>query len=72
LDGKDIPFEQVGDASGQEAVLVDPGRHTIGYRFEPDTTWIWLRRISWTVLATGAVVSMACFTLRGKAKRHLK
>jgi hypothetical protein len=61
LDGKPIPFEFVEHGTSQQIISVPPGRHTLGFRFEPDEIWVALRWISWITLAAGVIGSAGWF-----------
>ena len=61
VDGQPVPFDQVHNLYFHQAVNLPPGPHTFGYRFEPDPVWVWLTRLSWTMLSLLAVATAICF-----------
>ena len=64
LDRQPIPFAQAHNLYFHETVLLTPGEHRIGYRFEPDALWVRLDRLSWEILAVLVVVCAAVFCVR--------
>jgi hypothetical protein len=63
VDGKEIPFDQVHNLYFHQAVELPAGTHTFGFRFVPGPQWVFLSRLSWTVLALLAIATLICFVI---------
>jgi hypothetical protein len=61
LDGRDVPFDEAHNLYFHQTVKVPAGSHTFGYRFDPDPVWVFLYRLSWTLLALLAAATLFCF-----------